>query len=91
MSYSSALSRQRRAFPLDRFIFITLRLLKERAALVDADGCWLALIFNRSRLLHPRFFSARVFHPHHWVFALKGHESVAGGNAFGRGAIWSRP
>jgi hypothetical protein len=40
-------SRLRRPFLADRYFFITVHLLKERAKLADADFHWLALPFNR--------------------------------------------
>ncbi len=43
--------------------FITVRLLKERAKLVDADFHLLALAFNRTRVRHPFYLTAWVFLP----------------------------
>ena len=64
--YSSAVSRLRRPFLSDRYFFITVRLLKERAKLVDADFHLLALAFNRARVMHPFYLTAWVFLPDHW-------------------------
>ena len=65
MLYSSAVSRLRPPFLSDRYFFVTVRLLKERAKLVDADFHLLALGLNRSRALHPFFLTAWVFLPDH--------------------------
>ena len=43
-----------------------MRLLKERAKLVDADFHLLALAFNRARVMHPFYLTAWVFLPDHW-------------------------
>ncbi len=43
------MSRLRRPFLSDRYFFVTVRLLKERARLSDADLQALALAFNRAR------------------------------------------
>jgi len=64
--YSSAVSRLRRPFLSDRFFFVTVRRLKERAPLVDADFHLLALAFCRARVMHPFFLTAWVFLPDHW-------------------------
>ena len=53
MLYSSAMSRLRRPFLSDRYFFITVRLLKGRRRLPDADFRLLALALNRSRRQHP--------------------------------------
>jgi hypothetical protein len=50
VSYPDAVSRLRRPFLSDRYFFITVRLLKERAKLADADFGLLALAFKRARL-----------------------------------------
>ena len=61
--YSSAVSRLRRPFLSD--FFITVRLLKERAQLVDADFHLRALAFNRTRVRRPFDLTAWVFLPDH--------------------------
>lgn len=66
VSYSSAVSRLRRPFLADRYFFITVRLLKERAELADADFRLLALAFYRACVAHPFFLTAWVFLPDHW-------------------------
>lgn len=66
VSYSSAVSRLRRPFLSDRFFFVTVRRLKERAPLVEADFHLLALAFCRARRMHPFFLTAWVFLPDHW-------------------------
>ncbi len=40
-----------------------MRLLKERAKLVDADFHLLALAFNRTRVMHPFYLTAWLFLP----------------------------
>ena len=64
--YSSAVSRLRRPFLSDRYFFVTVRLLEERAKLVEADFHLLALAFNRVRVMHPFILTAWVFLPDHW-------------------------
>ena len=64
--YYSAVSRLRRPFLSDRFFFVTVRLLKLRSELRDADFRCLALACRRARLLHPFFLTAWVFLPDHW-------------------------
>jgi REP element-mobilizing transposase RayT len=59
-------SRLRRPFLSDRFFFVTVRLLKRRSELRDADFLFLALAFRRARVLHPFFLTAWVFLPDHW-------------------------
>jgi REP element-mobilizing transposase RayT len=59
-------SRLRRPFLSDRFFFLTVRSLKRRSALRDADFHFLALAFRRARVLHPFFLTAWVFLPDHW-------------------------
>jgi putative transposase len=66
VAYSRLVSRLRRPFLSDRYFFITVRLLKERGKLVDADFHSLALALNRSRAMHPFFLAAWVFLPDHW-------------------------
>ncbi|HEV2500506.1 MAG TPA: transposase [Terriglobia bacterium] len=56
----------RRPFLSDRFFFITVRLLKERSELGDADFSLVSLALRRARLLRPFFLSAWVFLPNHW-------------------------
>jgi putative transposase len=50
----------------NRYFFVTVRLLEERARLVDADFQLLALAINRARLAHRFFLTAWVFLPDHW-------------------------
>jgi REP element-mobilizing transposase RayT len=64
--YSGAVSRLRRPFLSDRFFSVTVRLLKRRSALRDADFRFLALAFRRARVLHPFLMTAWVFLPDHW-------------------------
>ncbi len=52
-----------RPFLSDRYFFITVRLLKERAKLLDADFHLLTLAFNRTRVMHPFYLTAWVFLP----------------------------
>src|SRR2546428_637338 len=61
--YSSAVPRLHR--PLLSDFFIIVRLLKERAKLVDADFHLLALAFNRRRVMHPVDLTAWLTA---WVF-----------------------
>jgi hypothetical protein len=55
-----------RPFLSDRYFFVTVRLLEERAKLVDVDFHSLALAFNRARATHPFLLTAWVFLPDHW-------------------------
>jgi REP-associated tyrosine transposase len=64
--YSSAMSRLRRPFLSDRYFFVTVRLLKGRARLRDADFRLLALALKRARRQHPFYLTAWVFLPDHW-------------------------
>jgi putative transposase len=64
--YAGGVSRLRRPFLSDRFFFVTVRLLKGRTELSDADFACLALAFNRARQMHPYFLTAWVFLPDHW-------------------------
>ncbi len=66
VSYSSAVSRLRRPFLSDRYIFITVRLLRRRAKLTEPDFSLLARAFNRARALHPFYLTAWVLLPDHW-------------------------
>ena len=43
-----------------------MRLLKRRNELGEEDFRFLALAFNRARILHPFFLTAWVFLPDHW-------------------------
>ncbi len=52
------MSRLRRPFLSDRYFFLTVRLLKERAKLTEADFQLLALAVNRARVKH-RFLGQR--------------------------------
>jgi len=64
--YFSGVSRLRRPFLSDRFFFVTVRLLKRRRELDDADFERLALAIRRARAAHPFFLTAWVFLPDHW-------------------------
>jgi REP element-mobilizing transposase RayT len=64
--YSSAVSRLRRPFLSNRYAFITVRLLKRRNELGEADFRCLALACRRARVLHPFFLTAWVYLPDHW-------------------------
>ena len=64
--YSSAMSRLRRPFLSDRYFFVTVRLLKERGRLHEADFHLMALALNRARRQHPFYLTACVFLPDHW-------------------------
>ncbi|TAM80937.1 MAG: hypothetical protein EPN47_13715 [Acidobacteria bacterium] len=66
MLYSGAMSRLRRPFLSDRYFFITVRLLDERARLRDADFQLLALALSRVRRQHPFYLTAWVFLRDHW-------------------------
>jgi REP-associated tyrosine transposase len=66
VSYFSSVSRLRRPFLSDRYFFVTVRLLKERTRLNDADFRLLALAFNRARRIHSYYLAAWVFLPDHW-------------------------
>jgi len=52
-----------RPFLSDRFFFVTVRLLKGRHELDDADFKRLALAIRRARAVHPFFLTAWVFLP----------------------------
>jgi REP-associated tyrosine transposase len=56
-------SKLRRPFLSNRYFFITVRLLKRRAKLVDTDFTLLARAFNRARALHGFYLIAWVFPP----------------------------
>ncbi|HET9178567.1 MAG TPA: transposase [Terriglobia bacterium] len=60
------MSKLRRPFLSDRYFFITVRLLRRRTKLADADFGLLARAFNRARALHPFLLTAWVFLPDHW-------------------------
>jgi REP-associated tyrosine transposase len=62
VSYSSALSKLRRPFLSERYFFITVRVLKRRAKLIETDTL-LARAFNRTRALHDFYLTAWVFLP----------------------------
>ncbi len=66
MLYSSARSRLRRPFLSDRYFFVTVRLLKDRPRLLDADFQLMALALNRVRRQHPFYLTVWVFLPDHW-------------------------
>jgi len=60
------MSRLRRPFLSDRYFFVTVRLLKVRARLQEADFQLMAVAFNRTRRQHPFYLTAWVFLPDHW-------------------------
>ena len=60
------MSRLRRPFLSDRYFFVTVRLLKQRARLQDTDFHLMALALNRVRSQHPFYLTAWVFLPDHW-------------------------
>ena len=60
------MSRLRGPFLSDRYFFITVRLLKGRGRLRDADFRLLAMALNRTRRQHPFYLTAWVFLPDHW-------------------------
>jgi putative transposase len=64
--YCTPVSKLRRPFLSDRYFFITARLLKRRAKLIEPDFVLLARAFNRARALHPFYLTAWVFLPDHW-------------------------
>ncbi len=64
--YSGAMSRLRRPFLSDRYFFVTVRLLKQRTRLHEADFHLMALALNRARRQHPFYLMAWVFLPDHW-------------------------
>ena len=66
LAYASAVSRLRRPFLSNRYFFITVRLVKTRTQLADADFASLALAFNRGRVMRPFYLTAWVFLPDHW-------------------------
>jgi putative transposase len=55
-----------RPYLSDRFFFLTVRLLKRRRQLEDADFERLPLALRRTRAVHPFFLTAWVFLPDHW-------------------------
>jgi len=59
-------SKLRRPFLSGRYFFITVRLLRRRSKLTQADLALLARAFNRARALHPFCLTAWVFLPDHW-------------------------
>jgi len=60
------MSRLRRPFLSDRYFFVTVRLLKGRARLQDADFQLMAVALNRTRRQHPFYLTAWTFLPDHW-------------------------
>ena len=59
------MSRLRRPFLSDRYFFVSVRLLKQRARLQDTDFRLMALALNRVRRQHPFYLTAWVFLPDH--------------------------
>lgn len=70
------MSNVRRPFLSDRYFFITVRLLRRRTKLADADFALLARAFNRARALHPFLLTAWVFLPDHWHAICAPHPTV---------------
>jgi len=60
------MSRLRRPFLYDRYIFVTVDLLGSRATLQEADYARLALSLARMRQKHGFLLTAWVFLPDHW-------------------------
>ena len=60
------MSRLRRPFLSDRYFFVSVRLLKQRTRLREADFHLIALALNRVRRQHPFYLTAWVFLPDHW-------------------------
>jgi len=66
LSYSTAVSRLRSPFLSNRYFIITVRLLRRRAKLSEAEFALLARAFNRARALRAFYLTAWVFLPDHW-------------------------
>jgi putative transposase len=60
------MSRLRRPFLYDRYIFVTANLLKSRTALGERDFARLARALARMRVKHKFALTAWVFLPDHW-------------------------
>jgi putative transposase len=60
------MSRLRRPFLYDRYIFVTVNLLESRADLQERDYARLALSLARMRQKHGFLLTAWVFLPDHW-------------------------
>ena len=60
------MSRLRRPFLFDRYIFVTVNLLRSGARLEDADFACLARALARMRAKHGFTLTAWVFLPDHW-------------------------
>ena len=60
------MSRLRRPFLFDRYIFVTVNLLRWRAQLQDLDFGRLARALTRMRRKHGFVLTAWVFLPDHW-------------------------
>jgi putative transposase len=60
------MSRLRRPFVYDQFIFVTVNLLPWRTRLEERDFARLASSFTRMRLKHGFLLTAWVFLPDHW-------------------------
>lgn len=60
------MSRLRRPFLYDRYIFVTVDLLRSRARLREEDYASLALSLARMRQAHDFLLTAWVFPPDHW-------------------------
>jgi hypothetical protein len=61
--YPIAVSKLRRPFLSDRYLFIVVRLLRRREKLTEPDFALLARAFNRARAPHPFRLTAWVFLP----------------------------
>jgi len=98
-----AMSRLRRPFLYDRYIFVTVDLLKSRAELQERDYARLALSLARMRQKHRFLLTAWVFLPDHWhaiicppypltisrVFqAVKVSSMIAINHGRGAGELW---
>ncbi len=60
------MSRLRRPFLYDRYVFVTVNLLRSRTVLQDADFACLARALARMRSKHGFALTAWVFLPDHW-------------------------
>jgi putative transposase len=64
--YLDGMSRLRRPFLSDRYIFVTVNLLRSRSRLGDGDFERLAAAVQRMRAKHRFLLTAWVFLPDHW-------------------------
>ncbi|MDR3676280.1 MAG: transposase [Acidobacteriota bacterium] len=73
------MSKLRRPFLSDRYIFITVRLLPRRTKASELEFELLARAFNRARASHRFYLTAWVFLPDHWhcIVALQYPETIS--------------